>query len=84
MALTCPSSEEPTPNGTTGARWRAAGGDDRADTSSVVSGKHDDVGRARGVPRFAVAVMLELRGVRGAAIAEQRLQIGRQRGPCRV
>ena len=75
MALTCPSSDEPTPNGTTGA-VAPAGGHDDADDLVGREREHDDVGQAGGVPRFAVAVMFELRRVGGAAIAEQRLQIG--------
>ena len=47
-------------------------------------GKRDDIGLASRVPRFAVAVMLDLGGIGGAAVAEQRPQVGDKRCPRRV
>ena len=43
-------------------------------------GKHDGVGFARRMPRFAVAVMLDLCRVRRATVAELSMEIGCQRG----
>jgi hypothetical protein len=40
----------------------------------------DDVRLPRGVPRFTVAMVLELGGVGRTAVAEQRPQLGEQRG----
>ena len=73
--MTCPSSDEP------GAerhdrRTNARGGaNDRADFIGRER-IHDDVGDAGGMPRLAVAVVLELRRVGRAAVAEERLEFG--------
>ena len=76
--LTCPSSELPAPKGTTGAPWRAATRT-TALTSSVRERKHHGVGLARRVPRLAVSVMLELRLVGAAAVAEGVREVAHER-----
>jgi hypothetical protein len=46
--------------------------------------KDDDIGQAGGVPRFAPTVMFELGRVDRAPFTEKHLEIGGQRGSCRV
>ena len=76
-ALTCPSSDEPAPNGTIGAPTRAR----RAEHSADLVGREridDDIRDTGRMPRFTVAVMLELCRVGRATIAEKRSEIRQQ------
>jgi len=60
------------------------GGTDAGDDFIGGEGKHDDVGCTGRMPRFPVAVTLDLRGVRRAAVAELGAEISYERGARRV
>ena len=74
-ALTWPSSELPMPNGMIGAVVGGAGGDHAA---HLVGARREDdrVGRRRGVPRLAVAVVFADGGGRGHPVAGHGPQVG--------
>ena len=77
IALTCPSSELPMPNGIIGTPCRGAGRDHPADLGRAF-GKHHRIGRGRGMPRLAMAVMFADRGRGGDAVAGHGAQVGNQ------
>jgi len=56
---------------------------DRTDLSGVCR-KHNDVRRPWGVPGFTMTVMLNLRWIGRASIAEQRLQVRCESGASRI
>ena len=64
IGLTCPSSDEPAPNGTTGQRCAAQARDDGLD-GLVAVGEDDRMRQRRRVMRFAAAVMFADARVRG-------------------
>ena len=78
-ALTWPSSEEPTPNGTTGASWRAQSLT-RSITSSLDFREHHRVRRLVLEPGQRVAMRLPDRLRGGEAVAEAGGEIGIERG----
>ena len=77
IALTCPSSDVPAPNGTIGRRWAARDPHDRGDLVGRVR-EADDVGRRGRVVRLAVAVMLA--DDRGVVRARAEQAEARERG----
>ena len=78
-ALTWPSSDEPTPNGTTGASCRAQSLT-RSITSSFELGEHHRVRRLVLEPGQRVAMRLADRLRGGEAVAEAGGEIGVERG----
>ena len=77
-AWTCPSSDVPAPNGTTGTPKRALIANDLDDFLGR-GGEADDVGRGRRVVRLAVAVMLANGRRIGRARAEQLFELRNRR-----